>query len=195
MDDFGSLELAGNRVILTSVQFEEVEQLFSLIDGSRKHLATWLPWVEFVQKVDDERHIVEQWLYDMQIRAAIHLCITCDGEIAGVISTHQIDWLNQRTSIGYWVAHDQVRNHYATEATAILMTYLFDKLKLHRIYIQAATGNEPSNRVIKNLRFKFEGVLRENERVKETFLDHNIYGMTSEDFRECRDNLKQYLER
>lgn len=195
MDDFNSLTLRGSRVVLKSIELEEAEALFNLIDSSREHLTKWLPWVDYVRSVDDERHIVEQWIYEMQMRAAIHLGIIKDGEMSGIISTHQIDWLNQRTSIGYWIAKNRTRNHLATEATAVLMAYLFDNLKLHRIYIQAATDNEPSNRVIRKLGFKLEGVLKENERIREVFLDHNIYGMMEQDFRGFKERFAPYLPR
>ncbi len=104
-------------------------------------------------------------------------------------------WMNQRTSVGYWISHDKARNNFVTEATAILLKYLFEKLRLHRIYIQAATGNDASNGVIRKLGFKFEGVLRENERVKEYYLDHNIYGMTEKDFLEIKSNLGTYIRK
>ena len=83
--------------------------------------------------------------------------------------------------------------HLATTATAVLLNYLFEKLKLHRIFIQAATENEPSNKVIRKLGFKLEGVLRENERVNDRYLDHNIYGMTDQDFRNLKPNLLQLI--
>lgn len=193
MDDFSSLTLAGPAVVLRSIGIRDVDALFGMINTSREHLEKWLPWVEFVQTVEDERHIVEQWVYDMQMRAAIHLCITVGGEPVGLISTHQIDWLNQRTSVGYWVSRQHAGRRYATEATALLLTYLFENLKLHRIFIQAATGNVASNRVIRKLGFKWEGVLRENERVKDSFLDHNIYGMTQMDFSSLKDVFSRYL--
>jgi ribosomal-protein-serine acetyltransferase len=183
LDDFNSLSIPGARIVLRSVDLRDVDAIFRIICNSREHLEKWLPWVDFVQTIDDERHIVEQWIYDMQMRAAIHLCITFENEIVGLISTHQIDWVNQRTSIGYWIGRESTGKNFATEATAVLITYLFDTLKVHRIYIQAATGNAASNRVIEKLGFIWEGLLRENERVKNSFLDHNIYAMTSSDFK------------
>ncbi len=195
MDDFNSLTLSGPRVVLRSVQLADVNSLFRIISNSREHLEKWLPWVDYVRTVDDERHIVEQWIYDMQLRAAIHLCITVENGIVGLISTGQIDWMNQRTSVGYWISHDKARNNFATEAAAILLKYLFEKLRLHRVYIQAATGNDASNGVIRKLGFKFEGVLRENERVKEYYFDHNIYGMTEQDFQDLKQDLLPYLQK
>jgi len=86
-----------------------------------------------------------------------------------------------------------VNKSVATEATAVLMEYLFEKLKIHRIYIQAATANTPSNRVIQKLGFKLEGVLKDNERIGDRFVDHNIYGMTIDEFVKTKRNLSQYF--
>ncbi len=194
LDNFNTLVIPGSRVILRSAELRDVRSLFRIIENSREHLEQWLPWVDFVQSVDDERHIAEQWIYDMQLRAAIHLCITCGNDIVGLVGTHQIDWINQRTSIGYWIGKEHTGKHYATEATAVLLNYLFDNVKLHRVFIQAATGNIASNRVIAKLGFKWEGLLRENERVKDKFLDHNIYGMTQSDFLVQKESFSTYLK-
>ncbi len=193
LDDFNSLSIQGARVVLRSVDLRDVDALFRIISNSREHLEKWLPWVDFVQTVENERHIVEQWIYDMQMRAAIHLCITFENRIVGLISTHQIDWMNQRTSIGYWIGNESTGKNFATEATAVLLKYLFDALSLHRVFIQAATGNAASNRVINKLGFVWEGLLRENERVKDSFLDHNIYGMTHNDFKSLEKLVSPYL--
>ncbi len=179
---------------LRSIQLRDSDDLFRLISGSREHLEQWLPWVEFVRTADDERRIVEQWIYEMQMKSAIHLGITVDSALLGLVGTHQIDWLNQRTSIGYWIGRHSTGQHFTTEATAVLVRYLFDELKLHRIVIQAAIENEPSNRVIRNLRFRFEGVLRENERIGDRFMDHNIYAMIRSDFSAVRDSLSVYFK-
>ena len=195
IDDFNSLVIRGARLVLRSAQLDDVNELFRLIDESREELAKWLPWIEFVRSVDDERHIVEQWIYEMQLKSAIHLCVTQDSKIAGLVGTHQIDWLNQRTSVGYWMGTAYIGQHFTTEATAVLLNFLFENLKLHRVFIQAATENEPSNRVIKRLGFKWEGLLRENERIRDNFFDHNIYGMTRSDFVALRESHSVYLGR
>jgi len=193
MDDFGSLMLRGSGILLRAIELKNANDLFLIIEESREHLERWLPWVQYVHSISDERHIVEQWIYEMQIRAAIHLCVLFENKISGVISTHQIDWMNQRASIGYWIRKDMTGKNLATAATAVLMNYLFEKLRLHRIYIQAATENEASNKVIRKLGFKLEGILRENERVNDRFLDHNIYGMTEDDFKDTKANLLQFI--
>lgn len=194
LDNFNSLVISGARVKLRSPELGDVRTLFRIIENSRGHLEQWLPWVDFVHTADDERHIVEQWIYDMQLRAAVHLCITLGDDIVGLVGTHQIDWINQRTSIGYWIGKEHTGKHFATEATAILLTYLFESVKLHRVFIQAATGNKASNRVIEKLGFKWEGLLRENERVKDRYLDHNIYGMTQGDFSGLKESYSPYLK-
>jgi ribosomal-protein-serine acetyltransferase len=193
MDNFNSLELRGRRIVLNPVRIVNSSELFRIIDESREHLQKWLPWVDFVRCVDDERHMVEQWLYEMQMRTAIHFCINISDQLVGLASTHQIDWMNQKTSIGYWVKKDMVNKGIATEATAVLMQYLFERLKIHRVYIQAATGNAASNRVIQKLGFNLEGTLKDNERIGDGFVNHNIYGMTTDDFVKIRQNLSRYF--
>ncbi|MCL5267128.1 MAG: GNAT family N-acetyltransferase [Bacteroidetes bacterium] len=195
MENFNSLRLFGAKTILRSVDLDDAGRLFSIIENSREHLQRWLPWIDFVHSVEDERHIVEQWIYDMQMKTAIHLCITFEDNVVGFISTHQIDWINQRTSVGYWVAQSSIKMNFATEATAVLLNHLFENLKLHRVFIQAATENAASNRVIKKLGFKWEGILRENERIRDRYLDHNIYGMTHGDFISLKDIFSPYLRK
>lgn len=193
MENFNSLALEGKEVMLRTVRLSDANELFRIITDSREHLERWLPWVDFVRSADDERHIVEQWLYEMQMKSAIHLCMNVESQIAGIISAHRIDWMNERASIGYWTKRDMTGRHIATGSAAVLTKYIFEELRLHRIYIQAATDNMPSNRVIQRLGFKLEGTLREDERIRDRFVDLNIYGMTVDDFEKTKENLSPYF--
>lgn len=33
----------------------DAEELFKLIDANREHLGRWLPWVDAIQSLDDEK--------------------------------------------------------------------------------------------------------------------------------------------
>ncbi|MDZ7659634.1 GNAT family N-acetyltransferase [Fodinibius sp.] len=97
-----------NRQIDSNIQLEllearHAEELFQLTEQNREYLAEWLPWVDSVQEPKDTAHFIEesqqQWINNQGFQAAILV----DGSIAGTIGHHNIDWQNQKTSLGYWL--------------------------------------------------------------------------------------------
>lgn len=62
--------------------------------------------------------------------------------------------------VGYWVAPEARRAGVATTMTWLVTRFGFDDLGLRRITLQAAVGNDASNRIAQRLGFTHEGTLR-----------------------------------
>ncbi|WP_153944866.1 GNAT family N-acetyltransferase, partial [Acinetobacter baumannii] len=54
--------------------------------------------------------------------------IRYNGAILGVIALHYIDWVNHRTSIGYWMSEDAQGRGIMTAAVHRLIAHAFDEL-------------------------------------------------------------------
>src|SRR5213075_3274507 len=70
--------------------------------------------------------------------------IWLDGEFAGSVGCHPIDWANYHCSIGYWIDGAQQGKGIMTRCCAAMLDYLFHDLGLHRVTIQCGTGNVKS---------------------------------------------------
>jgi ribosomal-protein-serine acetyltransferase len=99
-----------------------------------------------------------------------------------MVGSHSIDWLNRRSSIGYWLARDEQGRGTMTEAVRAHLDHAFGTWRLNRILIQAAVENARSRAIPERLGFREEGVLREVERVGDRMLDGVVYAMLAADW-------------
>ncbi|MDP2749854.1 MAG: GNAT family N-acetyltransferase, partial [Nanoarchaeota archaeon] len=68
---------------------------------------------------------------------------------------------DNKGNLGYYIRNDARNKGYVTEAARALLDFGFGKLKLNRININHVKGNKASQRVIKKLGAKYEGLERE----------------------------------
>ncbi len=157
------------------------EPLFQLVDKNRNHLRDWLPWVDkTLSRADTEGFIKmcqEQYIKDKGFQTAIFH----RGEICGMIGFHAVDWANQKTSLGYWLAENKQGQGIITKAVKAYIEHAFNVWKLHRLEIRCATGNLKSQAIPKRLGFKHEGRARGSEKLPSGFTDHEVFGLLSTD--------------
>jgi RimJ/RimL family protein N-acetyltransferase len=84
--------------------------------------------------------------------------------------------------VGYWIRSDETSKGLATEATRRALDIAFNELRLHRVILRIAIGNRPSERVAEKLGFTREGVLREEIKIRGTWLDHSVWGMLEHEY-------------
>jgi [ribosomal protein S5]-alanine N-acetyltransferase len=101
-----------------------------------------------------------------------------DGRCVGRVGLRGLDW-HWRTveSLSYWIDPRFWNQGYATEASWFLCCAAFSRLGLRRISSSALVRNEPSQRVLKKLGFRYEGRQREAVRVRGHFVDMRMYGL------------------
>lgn len=83
---------------------------------------------------------------------------------------------------GYWIDQNYAGRGIMTSAVALVTDHLFNNVGLHRIEVAIRPENEPSNKLVKRLGFKFEGIRPKFLHINNAWRDHNIYVMFSEDF-------------
>ena len=86
-------------------------------------------------------------------------------------------WENTAGEIGAHIGKKYRRNGYSTEAAMMLIDYCFNKLKFHKVYADTDQNNKVSQKGLKKLGFKLEGVVRDKRKAKGKWLDELDYGM------------------
>ncbi len=155
--------------------------IFSTLDKDRDFLKTWLPFVELTHKVSDTEKFLKQVVKDTETRKNEVFSIWYNEEFAGLIGFNDIDWINRKTEIGYWLAEKMQGKGIITLCTEKLIHYGFQKLKLNRIQIKVAIGNTKSESIPKRLGFIFEGVERGGEFHHNKYLDLQIFSILKSD--------------
>jgi ribosomal-protein-serine acetyltransferase len=157
--------------------------VYQAVDRNRKYLREWLPWVDRTQSALDIRDFIEARTEQFESNQGANAGIWCEGEFAGAVGCHPIDWNNRHCSIGYWIDATKQGKGIMTRCSAALLDYLFDDVGLHRVTIQCGTGNHKSCAIPERLGFTREGVMRQAEWVNDRWVDLVVWGMLEQDWR------------
>ena len=167
-------------------QLQEAEAIFEEVDRGRAYLRQWLPWVDYTHSAEDIREFIMrvQGQYDANQGPQAGLWI--EGAFAGSVGCHPINWQNRNCSIGYWIAEQHQGKGIITRCCSVVLDYLFDDLRLHRVVIECGTGNARSCAVPQRLGFSREGISRDGEWVNDRWIDLVVWSMLEDDWRARR---------
>lgn len=161
-----------------------VHELFHLVDQNRRHLQTWLPWVEDMTSPHQAYMMIINWLKQLEANNGFNAGIRYKGQLVGGIGLQQTDWYNRFTSIGYFLAKNAEGNGIITRCVAALIHYAFHDLKLNRIEIRCGVNNVKSRAIPERLGFTREGIIRQGEKLSSGFHDLFVYSMLAEEWQE-----------
>jgi len=139
---------------------EDAEQLVEAVQESIAELLPWAPWCHRGYALNDAR----QWL-DIQVPAfaasrQFQFAIVDGGRILGSCGLGQLDSINRRANLGYWVRTSMTRKGIATAAVCAVRDWAFAHTNLIRLEIVVAVDNLGSRRVAERAGATFEGTLR-----------------------------------
>ena len=98
---------------------------------------------------------------------------------AGVISLHSIDFPNQKSSIGYWLAKEARGKGIGTVAAELITEYGLMTMGFRRIDALVVVDNEPSKQLLINAGYQLEGILRQYSTSKDgTQVDMALFAAT-----------------
>lgn len=159
------------------------EMLFVLVERNREYLREWLPWVDKIRSVEDERKFLEGELTKFEKGEGFVLGIWHQKELVGTIGLHYIKQEDRCTEIGYWLSAEFGGRGIMTRACRELMAYIFDALKLHRVEIRCSPENERSRAIPRRLGFIHEGTLKEISLLNGHYTDLEVYRMLEQEWR------------
>ncbi len=169
------------KLSLVSPSVYLAKAVYQALDNDRKHLRTYLDFVDTTTSVEDEEAYIKMKLGGEMNGTDRLFFIAYQEEIVGSIDFHFIDLNNQTAEIGYWVASSHCGKNIATEAVKTLCKIAFDEMGLNRLTIVADVENKPSNRVAIKSGFKKEGTFRQSKKVYDERRDFNIYALLKEE--------------
>ena len=77
--------------------------------------------------------------------------------VVGMINYHRRELRERRVDVGWLALPDLQGKGYMTEAGRVLLRYLFDELKVHKVEALIRADNKPSVALAKRLGFRREG--------------------------------------
>jgi ribosomal-protein-serine acetyltransferase len=170
----------GDGVELRSLEPEDAEAVFVVIDANREHLRQWFPWVDPTVSPAPTREFIERSRASETDVEAIGIWV--DGEHAGNIGM-RVDAMHNHGELGYWLAKSFEGRGLVTKGCRTLIDYGLHELGLHRIEIKAAPDNVRSRAVAERLGFTQEAQLREAGRSAGGYHDLIVYGLLENEWR------------
>jgi len=168
---------------LRVLSVDHAEELFLLINRNRERLRQWLPWVDAVGSVEDERNYLRN-VEEQRAKEVLFVTgIFVEGRVVGSVGVHPIDRANRKAEIGYWLDQGSEGKGLMTSACRVVVDHLFREVGLNRVMIYSATENSRSRAVAERLGFKFEGVHREASWLCDRFVDLASYAMVAREWK------------
>ena len=131
--------------------------------------------------------------------AAIPLVVRdrASGEVVGATRLADHVPAYRTCEIGYtWFRTDLFGEGFNVDSKYQLLRYVFEHLGLVRVQIHTDTRNEPSQRAIRALGARFEGVLRRHMIVKDGWVrDTMVFGITDLEWPGVRAHLEGRLRK
>ncbi len=148
--------------------------IFETINRDREYLKKWLPFVNYTLEMSD----TERFLESVNNNGKDEIfSIWYNEEFAGLIGFKDIDRVNRKTEIGYWLAQKMQGKGIITDCVKKLCRYAFQKLKMNRVQIKVAEQNAKSEAIPLKLNFSFEGIERAGELHEDKFVNLKVYSL------------------
>jgi len=155
-------KLTDGVILLRPYKRQDAPDLYKAIRASLKEVGAWLPFAHENYSLYETQDWVKrhpgEWKKGSTYNFGVYDMKT--GETIGGCGINEIDRLNKRANLGYWVRSDRTGQGIAVAATRLLAKWGFDALGLKRIEILVALENTRSLRVAEKAGARREGVLR-----------------------------------
>jgi RimJ/RimL family protein N-acetyltransferase len=188
-------QLRGQYVTLSRLDAEaDIDDLYAVSHGSAEfeRLWTYLWYGPFPAK-----SAMYQWLASIQeSRDPLFYTVFSRalGRKVGMLSILNIVPEMGRAELGHiWYSPLAQKSMVNTEATFLLLRYLFDELGYRRVEWKCDNANEESKRAAVRMGFWPEGVFRQHMIVKGKNRDTAWFAMIDDDWPAIRSNFEAYL--
>jgi ribosomal-protein-alanine N-acetyltransferase len=180
MTEYPSLETT--RLILRSFILEDAPEVQKLA-GNKEIASTTLhiphPY---------ENGMAEEWIskhqeeYEKGEQITFAIVHRDEKYLIGAIGLSGFSEEHETAEVGYWIGKPYWNQGFCTEATAAVLKYAFNELKLNRVHARHFKRNPASGRVMQKVGMKYEGCLRQHFKKWENFEDSEMYGILREEF-------------
>lgn len=150
-------------IVLRLLERGDAVDIFNAVDTQRAYLGEWLPFVPLTIDIGYSQNFVDGAMMSAQRGDSLTYVILESGRFAGIVGLKDIDKINNRTEVGYWLSEPFQGRGLVTRSVAALLRLGFEELMLNRIQIKCAVGNTKSGNIPRRLGFVFEGVERDGE--------------------------------
>ena len=177
------------RLTLRPFRRRDVDMLHKSAAESMEELSRWLPWASGAYTRSMAQTYIKDSIAAWNEGRAFDFAIVTEGprpRHVGNVSVWFTSGQNRTGEVGYWIRTADASKGYMTEAVATVLDFAFGELRMHRVALRIAVGNEPSERIARKLGFTLEGTLRQVIQVGSEWLDHTSWSLLRSEHRSER---------
>jgi ribosomal-protein-serine acetyltransferase len=162
---------------LEKIKISHAGVLFEIVQRDRNYLRRWLPFVDQTQTPKDTENYIRSILSQRHRNQNAVYTIWYRGEIAGLAGFKEIDDINHKSEIGYWLAEKMQGKGIMIKTVGKMIDFGFRNMGMNRIQIKVAVGNIKSSAIPQKTGLRFEGIEREGEYHTFKYLDLEVYSI------------------
>jgi RimJ/RimL family protein N-acetyltransferase len=172
-------QLSGKSVNLRELSMDDATTIVILMSYE---ISKYLYEVPHPYKIDDALNFIKSSYKNFSLRNGITFGIEykntleTNWPLVGTIGIKDIDYVNKKANVGYWIGKQYQDKGIATESVKLVINYAFDVLKLEEISAYVFHDNNPSIRVLeKNGFVKITDEVKEYNHISNSYRNSLIY--------------------
>ena len=178
-------ELVGDRVYLRMPQLSDYVGWARVRQESRAFLEPWEPtWSTDSLTRAAFRRRLHRYAREVREDQGIALFIfdkQGDRILGGITLSKICRGVTQSSSVGYWIGRPHARQGFMADALKVIVRFVFEGLRMHRLEAACIPNNLPSQGVLKKCGFREEGLAREYLCIDGVWQDHKLFAIVSSD--------------
>ena len=165
----------------------DAEIFFNSIQRNRTYLEEFMPRMGENHSISDTKTVINIFINQLIQNNGFRVGIYYDDNFIGIIGLKYIDWINKKTEIMYWIDKDFIGKGITTECVKKILDISFNYYNLNKVILIAADSNIASQKIAEKCGFKIEGILREDELLKNGYVNSLQYSIIKSEFQ--KENL------
>lgn len=167
---------------LVPAALSDAPALAAMVAANAAHLQSYMPRLcALASEAAAREHL--QHVAECAARGDMLEWQLFDGaKLCGAVRLHQIESVNRKASIAYYLDAGHQGRGIAAAAVRALLRHAFGELHLNRIELRCASGNAASRGLAERLGFSREGLLKQAEFLNGAFADHEVYALLRSEF-------------
>ena len=169
--------LSGKLINLRKLTIDDATTIVNLMDYE---IAKYLYQVPYPYRIEDALNFIKSSYDDFKLHKAITFAIDYKYKslllLAGTIGIKDIDYVNKKADIGYWIGKQYQGKGITTECVKLIVNYAFDELKLEEILAYVFPDNNSSIRVLKKNGFeKTKEIVNEYHPISKSYKNSLVF--------------------
>jgi ribosomal-protein-serine acetyltransferase len=167
---------------LEKIKLSDADIIYETIQRDRNYLRKWLPFVDQTRKKEDTANYIDALSSELEKgKNEVYMIWYCN-EFAGLAGFKDIDIINHKTEIGYWLAEKMQGKGIMTRTVKKMIDYGFRNLNFNRIQIKVAQGNFKSVAIPGRLGLFMEGIERNGEYHTDRYFDLEVFSILKKEW-------------